>query len=93
MRKLIYAINTSLDGCVDHTKQIVSDEGPEYLEYFIQLMREADAQVFGRKTYELMVPYWPDAAKDPSQLSRGPRIWPGIYQHRQGRLFPDVEEC
>ncbi|HYJ92123.1 MAG TPA: dihydrofolate reductase family protein [Pyrinomonadaceae bacterium] len=66
MRKLIFAINISLDGCVDHTKQIVADEGPEYLEYFIQLMRETDVQVFGRKTYELMVPYWPDVAKDPS---------------------------
>src|SRR3954451_1089853 len=66
MRKLVFAINMSLDGCVDHTKQIVSDEGPEYLEYFIQLMRNSDVQIFGRKTYELMVPYWPDVAKDPS---------------------------
>lgn len=66
MRKLIFAINMSLDGCVDHTKQIVADEGPEYLEYFVQLMREVDVQVFGRKTYELMVPYWPDVANDPS---------------------------
>ena len=66
MRKLIFAINTTLDGCVDHTKQIVADEGPEYLEYFVQLMREVGVQVFGRKTYELMVPYWPDVANDPS---------------------------
>ena len=66
MRKLIFAINISLDGCVDHTKQIVHNEGPEYLEYFVQLMRDADLQIFGRKTYELMVPYWPDVAKDPS---------------------------
>lgn len=66
MRKVIFAINASLDGCVDHTKQIVANEGPEYLEYFVQLMREVDVQVFGRKTYELMVPYWPDVANDPS---------------------------
>jgi dihydrofolate reductase len=66
MRKLIFAINVTLDGCVDHTKQIVADEGPEYLEYFVQLMREVGVQVFGRKTYELMVPYWPDVANDPS---------------------------
>ena len=66
MRKLIFAINISLDGCVDHTKQIVSNEGPEYLEFFVQLMRETGVQVFGRKTYELMVPYWPDVANDPS---------------------------
>ena len=63
MRKLIFAINTTLDGCVDHTKQFVDEEK---LEYFTHLTREADLQVFGRKTYQLMVPYWPEAAKDPS---------------------------
>ena len=66
MRKVVFAINISLDGCVDHTKQIVSDEGPEYLEYFIQLMLETDVQIFGRKTYELMVPFWPEVAKTQS---------------------------
>ena len=63
MRKLIFAINTTLDGCVDHTKQIVDEEK---LEYFTHLMRDVDLQVFGRKTYQLMVPYWPDVAKDQS---------------------------
>src|SRR5437660_2844795 len=61
MRKLIFAINTTLDGCVDHTK-VSADE--ETLEYFITLLtREADLQIFGRKTYQLMVPYWPDVLK------------------------------
>ena len=63
MRKLIYAINISLDGCCDHTK-LMPDE--ETHDYFMDLMRDVDLQVFGRKTYELMVPYWPEAAKDPS---------------------------
>lgn len=66
MRKLIYAINITADGCVDHMKQRVDNEGPEYLEYFVQLMRETSVQVFGRKTYELMVPYWPEVERDPS---------------------------
>ena len=63
MRKLIFAINTTLDGCVDHTKQFVDEEA---LAYNAQLLRDADLLVFGRKTYQLMVPYWPDVAKDPS---------------------------
>ena len=63
MRKLIFAINTTLDGCVDHTKQIADDET---LEYFTDLMRDIDLQAFGRKTYQLMVPYWPDVAKNQS---------------------------
>ena len=66
MRKLIYAINISLDGCCDHAK-LMPDE--ETLEYFTHLMREVDVQVFGRKTYQLMVPYWPEVAKDQSSTS------------------------
>jgi dihydrofolate reductase len=63
MRKLIFAINTTIDGCVDHTPQLVDTEK---MEYFTQLTRGAGLQIYGRKTYELMVPYWPDVAKDPS---------------------------
>jgi len=64
MRTVIYAINLTLDGCCDHAKQFVDDEK---LEYFTQLAREAGVQVFGRKTYQLMVPYWPDVLKGPSE--------------------------
>jgi dihydrofolate reductase len=63
MRNVIFAINITLDGCVDHTPINPDDE---VLEYFTHLTREADLQVFGRKTYQLMVPYWPDVAKDQS---------------------------
>jgi hypothetical protein len=64
MRKLIFAINTTLDGCCDHTKQFVDEET---LEYFTHLTREVDLQVFGRKTYQLMVPYWPEVLKNQSE--------------------------
>src|SRR5271169_311455 len=64
MRKLIFAINTTLDGCCDHTKQMVDEET---LEHHAQLLRDADLLVFGRKTYQLMVPYWPDVARNPSE--------------------------
>jgi dihydrofolate reductase len=63
MRKLIYAINVTIDGCCDHTKQTADDE---IHEYYTQLLRDADLFVYGRKTYHLMVPYWPDVAKDHS---------------------------
>ena len=63
MRNVIYAINISLDGCCDHTLQFVDEE---LLEHFTRLTREADLQVFGRKTYQLMVPYWPNVLKDQS---------------------------
>jgi len=64
MRKVIYAINVTLDGCCDHTKMIADEE---IHRYFTQLMRDVDLLVFGRKTYQLMVPYWPDLAKNHSE--------------------------
>ena len=64
MRNVIFAINITLDGCCDHTKMI-GDE--EIHEYFTRLMREVDLLVFGRKTYQLMVPFWPDVAGTHSQ--------------------------
>jgi dihydrofolate reductase len=63
MRSLIFAINITLDGCCDHTKQIADEETHEH---FTHLMREVDLLVFGRKTYQLMVPFWPEVAKNQS---------------------------
>lgn len=63
MRNVIFAINMTLDGCVDHSKLNADDE---IHEYYAQLMRDIDLLAFGRKTYELMVPFWPDVAKNQS---------------------------
>ena len=63
MRNVIFAINITLDGCVDHTKQVADDETHEY---FTDLLREVDLLVFGRITYQLMVPFWPEVAKNQS---------------------------
>src|ERR1700741_2748767 len=63
MRNMIFAINITLDGCVDHTRQVADDETHEY---FTDLLREVDLQVFGRITYQLMVPFWPEVAKNQS---------------------------
>jgi len=62
MRNLIFAINVTLDGCCDHTKGIGGDD---ILEHYTQLLLDVDLLVYGRKTYQLMVPYWPEVAKDP----------------------------
>ncbi|MDP4131349.1 MAG: dihydrofolate reductase, partial [Bacteroidota bacterium] len=63
MRNLIYAINLTIDGCCDHTKMIADEE---MHEYYTRLVRDADLFVYGRKTYQLMVPFWPDTAKNHS---------------------------
>ena len=63
MRNLIFAINITLDGCCDHTKGYADDETHEH---FTRLMQDVDLLVYGRKTYELMVPFWPEVAKNQS---------------------------
>ncbi|MBW4053677.1 MAG: dihydrofolate reductase, partial [Proteobacteria bacterium] len=67
MRKLIFGINITLDGCCDHTKV---EGGEEVLDYFARLTRDVDALVYGRKTYQLMVPFWPDIARSNSGQTR-----------------------
>lgn len=60
MRKVIYGINLTVDGFCDHTQL---SGGEEIHRYFTDLMEDVDLIVYGRKTYELMVPYWPEVAK------------------------------
>jgi len=63
MRNVIYAINITMDGCCDHTK---ATGGEEILDHYTHLLSDAGLLVYGRKTYQLMVPYWPDVLKDQS---------------------------
>ena len=63
MRKLVYGINVSMDGCCDHTR---FGGGEDIHEYFTDLLRGADLIIYGRKTYELMVPFWPEVAREQS---------------------------
>ena len=63
MRKLIAAINMTLDGFCDHTEMIADDE---ILQHYNELLRNADTLLFGRITYQLMESYWPTVAKNPT---------------------------
>ena len=83
MRKLIYAINITLDGCCDHTK-MVPDE--ELFDSSIQLIRDVDIFVYGRKTYQLMVPYWPDIAKNPSE-TKSDREFGQVFDSKNKIVF------
>jgi len=67
MRKLIYAINLTIDGCFDHSS-FTPDE--ETFDFFINLVRDAGLLAYGRITYQLMVPYWPDILKNPSRETK-----------------------
>lgn len=63
MRKLIAAINMTLDGFCDHTAMIADDE--IHLHYD-ELLSNADALLYGRITYQLMESYWPTVVEKPT---------------------------
>jgi len=63
MRKLIAAINMTLDGFCDHTAGIADDE---LHEHYTELLRSAGALIYGRTTYQLMESYWPSVVKNPT---------------------------
>lgn len=63
MRKVIFGINTSADGFYGHTGMVVDDV---LHQYFTDLLKTADQILYGRTTYELMVPFWPEVAKNKS---------------------------
>ena len=92
MRKLIFAINITLDGCCDHTKTIADEE---LLEHYTDLLRDVDLFVYGRKTYQLMVPYWPDVLKNPSETKADhefARAFDSTYKVVFSRSLSSVEE-
>lgn len=62
MRKIIAAINMTLDGIVDHTAGIPDEE---IHQHYADLLRGADAVLYGRITYQLME-FWRTLAEKPS---------------------------
>ena len=62
MRKLIAAINMTLDGFCDHTAGIPDEE---IHQHYADLLDNADVVLYGRITYQLMQ-YWQTLLKNPS---------------------------
>lgn len=63
MRKLIAAMNMTLDGFCDHTAMIADDE---IHEHYNDLLRNTGTLIYGRVTYQLMESYWPTVVKNPT---------------------------
>ncbi|MCB1167491.1 MAG: dihydrofolate reductase, partial [Leptospiraceae bacterium] len=64
MRKIVFGINISADGYCSH-EGMVADA--ELHRYFTRYLESTDTILLGRKTYDLMVPFWPDVVKTPSE--------------------------
>jgi dihydrofolate reductase len=63
MRKLIAAMNMTLDGFCDHTAMIADDE---IHQHYNEVLRNAGTLIYGRMTYQLMESYWPSVVKNPT---------------------------
>jgi dihydrofolate reductase len=61
MRKVIFAINNTIDGFADHITVIADDE---LHDFYTDLLDDVDVILFGRKTYQLMESFWPIAYDD-----------------------------
>ena len=60
MAKLVYAMNQSLDGYVDHLEFRPS---PALFRHFIEQVRDLTSSVYGRRIYEVMR-YWDEDEPD-----------------------------
>ena len=63
MRKLIAAMNMTLDGFCNH-EAMIADE--EIHQHYNELLSNADTLIYGRITYQLMESYWPSVVKNPT---------------------------
>jgi len=63
MRKIIAAINMTVDGFCDHTAMTPDDE---MMKHYNELLSNADAMIYGRITYRLMESFWPAIVKNPT---------------------------
>ncbi len=61
MAKLVYGLNQSLDGYVDHMK--LGPPAPAAFRHFVELMRGVTGVIYGRRMYEIMS-YWEEDLPD-----------------------------
>jgi dihydrofolate reductase len=78
MAKLVYGLNLSLDGYVDHQKFA---PGPLLFRHFIEQVRGVSGMVYGRRTYEVMrywdedLPDWGAEEREYAAVWRGQTKW------------------
>ncbi len=83
MGRLIYTLNTSVDGFVETRERSLdwSVADDELLTWFCDRFRGLSASLYGRRLYELMSAYWPTAGDDPTASDAARefgRLWVAI---------------
>jgi dihydrofolate reductase len=79
MAKLVYGLNQSLDGYVDHLK--IGPPDADISRHFMERARGVTGAVYGRRMYEIMrywdddLPDWDAQDRDFAALWRGQPKW------------------
>jgi len=73
MRKIILSIMVSVDGFIESRtpEEDWFNWNEEMGEYMTGLMNNCDAFIYGRKSYQLMLQYWPQATGDFADIMNG----------------------
>jgi dihydrofolate reductase len=78
MSKLIYIINTSLDGYIEDATGSIDWANPDQVHEFItELLRPMGTYLYGRRVYETMAAYWdaPEIESYPPERRDFARVW------------------
>ena len=77
MAKLVFGLNQSLDGYVDH--QEFAPPGPSLFRHFTEQVRDLTGSVYGRRMYEVMLdedrPEWDAEERDFAAAWRSQPKW------------------
>ena len=93
MRQLIVFENVSLDGYFTDASNSMSwahrdSDDPEWKAFTAENASGESQLLFGRKTYELMVKYWPT----PEAKEKEPKIAGGMNTLLQARVSADADQ-
>ena len=77
MAKLVYALNQSLDGYVDHMK--IGPPDPSVFHHFMEQARGLTGVIYGRRMYEIMS-YWDD---DLPEWDAQDRDFAAVWRHQR----------
>ncbi|MBI3136497.1 MAG: dihydrofolate reductase family protein [Bacteroidetes bacterium] len=93
MRKVIAAINMTLDGVFDHTAGIPDEE---IHQHYTELLGQGDAILYGRITYQLME-FWRTFLENPSEeksmndfaiaIDKIPKV---VFSHTLNNVDPEA---